>query len=131
GDFSRTVARAMAKDRSQRQATAGELEKELQAALTTDGITSPVSLADLPSQSAAHGSSGVVTSPHQTAATIVTGIHDVDSAAPVQSVSEATLPTVIAATNKAAEVQPVPTTAPSAAAAAAARGQARIVRGAG
>ena len=38
--FSRAIARAIAKDRSQRQATAGELENELRSALAAEGIAS-------------------------------------------------------------------------------------------
>src|SRR5947209_462237 len=38
--FSRAIARAIAKDRGQRQATAGELESELRSALAAEGIAS-------------------------------------------------------------------------------------------
>src|SRR3989454_438092 len=38
--FSRAIARSIAKDRSQRQATAGELESELRSALRAEGIAS-------------------------------------------------------------------------------------------
>jgi serine/threonine protein kinase len=44
--FSDAVARAIAKDRSDRQATAGELEKELLAALAAEGIAPSNSVAD-------------------------------------------------------------------------------------
>src|SRR5437588_2394319 len=46
--FSRAISRSVAKDRSEGQATANELKDELIAALTVGGISSPVSLADLP-----------------------------------------------------------------------------------
>src|SRR5262252_3190558 len=48
--FSLAVARAMAKDRGDRQATAGELEKELVAALSAEGIALSQSVADLASE---------------------------------------------------------------------------------
>src|SRR5947209_5070127 len=45
--FSRAIARAIAKDRGQRQATAGELEKDLLAALSAEGISPATSLPDV------------------------------------------------------------------------------------
>jgi serine/threonine protein kinase len=90
--FSRVIARSIAKDRDQRQSTAGELEQELAAALSAEGISSTPSLSALPSESSGSVSTGVVTSPHQTAATMVTGT-DQGSEIPSQA---ATMPTVIA-----------------------------------
>ena len=98
--FSRAIARAMAKDRGNRQETAGELEQELTAALSAQGIPTMVSLADMSLTPAEPGAGrGVTTSPHQTAATLVTGISDSSAAKsdeqkiPSQA---ATMPTVIA-----------------------------------
>jgi len=91
--FSRVIARSIAKDRDERQSTAGEVEQELTAALSAEGISSTPSLSALPSESAGGVSSGVVTSPHQTAATMVTGTDQGASDIPSQA---ATMPTVIA-----------------------------------
>ncbi|HEX3230401.1 MAG TPA: protein kinase [Pyrinomonadaceae bacterium] len=91
--FSRVIARSMAKDRDDRQSTAGEVEQELTTALSAEGISSTPSLSALPSESSGGVSSGVVTSPHQTAATMVTGTDQGASAIPSQA---ATMPTVIA-----------------------------------
>ena len=91
--FSRVIARAIAKDRGQRQDTAGQLENELVAALSEAGIAPAASLSSLPSESLAGVSQGVVTSPHQTAATMVTGTDQLESDLPSQA---ATMPTVIA-----------------------------------
>src|SRR6266849_2548924 len=49
--FSRAIARSIAKDRGERQATAGELEKELFAALSAEGIAPATSLSELASGS--------------------------------------------------------------------------------
>jgi serine/threonine-protein kinase len=91
--FSRVISRAIAKDRDDRQSTAGEVEQELTAALSAEGISSTPSLSALPSESSGGVSSGVVTSPHQTAATMVTGTDQGTSEIPSQA---ATMPTVIA-----------------------------------
>ncbi|HSQ23711.1 MAG TPA: protein kinase [Pyrinomonadaceae bacterium] len=91
--FSRVIARSIAKDRDQRQSTAGELEQELLSALSAEGIFASPSLSALPSESSPGVSSGVVTSAHQTAATMVTGVDNVDAEIPSQA---ATMPTVIA-----------------------------------
>jgi serine/threonine protein kinase len=91
--FSRVIARSIAKDRGERQDTAGHLEDELVAALSAEGISAAPSLSAMPSQSSAGVSQGVVTSPHQTAATMFTGTDQVDSDIPSQA---ATMPTVIA-----------------------------------
>jgi hypothetical protein len=92
--FSRVIARAIAKDRQDRQSTAGELEQELISALSAEGISATPSLAALPSERSGPVSSGVVTSPQQTAATMLTGI-DQAAEAPVPS-QASTMPTVIA-----------------------------------
>ena len=97
-DFSRVIARAIAKDRSQRQATAGELEQELISALSAEGLSPNATLVDLGGAPAVSGglSPGGVTSPHQTAATMVTGI---DEATPPPSdipSQASTMPTVLA-----------------------------------
>src|ERR1043166_1092766 len=76
--FSEAVARAIAKDRSARQSTAGELEKELIAALAAAGIAPSDSVAHLASAPSAGVSRGTVTSPQQTAATLVTGINETE-----------------------------------------------------
>jgi serine/threonine-protein kinase len=91
--FSRVVARAIAKDRQDRQSTAGELEQELTSALSAEGISASPSLAALPSESSGPVSSGVITSPQQTAATMVTGLNQGDAPVPSQA---GTMPTVIA-----------------------------------
>ncbi len=91
--FSQVIARSFAKDRDQRQSTAGELEQELTAALSAEGISSTPSLSAMPSESSGSVSTGVVTSPHQTAATMVTGVDQGSSDIPSQA---ATMPTVIA-----------------------------------
>ena len=111
-NFSRAIARSIAKDRGERQATAGELEKELFAALSAEGIAPATSLSELASgsPSASTASRGVVTSPHQTAATLVTGVGEIDSGgqARVAATSDipseaATMPTVIAQPREAAQ----------------------------
>jgi eukaryotic-like serine/threonine-protein kinase len=106
--FSRTIARSIAKDRSQRQETAGEMEKELVAALSAAGV-SPV--AHLPeagavsAQQVSHARGGM-TSLHQTAPTLMTGIGEIESAVKPEIDSQAsTMPTVIA--------QPKPAASPT------------------
>jgi serine/threonine-protein kinase len=91
--FAQVIARAIAKDRRDRQSTAGELEQELTSALSAEGISASPSLSALPSASSGPVSSGVVTSPQQTAATMMTGIDQVEAPIPSQA---ATMPTVIA-----------------------------------
>jgi serine/threonine protein kinase len=119
---SRAIARSMARDRGDRQATAGELEKELIAALSAEGISPSATLVDLSSSSGPDEvSRGVITSPHQTAATMVTGINEVEPLAPPQSEissQAATMPTVIAQPKHSPEfatpVSPAVTTSPAA-----------------
>jgi serine/threonine-protein kinase len=91
--FSRVIARAIAKDRAERQDTAGQVEQELVEALSESGISATPSLSELPSESSGGVSPGVITSPHQTAATMVTGADNFASDLPSQA---ATMPTVIA-----------------------------------
>src|ERR1051326_1893279 len=109
--FSRAISRAMAKDRSNRQDTAGELEQELTAALTAQGIPTMVSLADISLTPAEPGAGrGVTTSPHQTAATLVTGISDSSAAKsdePKIPSQAATMPTVIARPKPAQSAAPI------------------------
>src|SRR5262252_2490077 len=76
--FSDAVARSIAKDRSNRQPTAGELEKELVSALTAEGIALSDSVADFASAPTPGGSRGAVTHPQQTAATLVTAIGETE-----------------------------------------------------
>src|SRR5580765_2238844 len=98
--FSRAIARSMAKDRSQRQATAGELEKEMIAALSAARISPEASLPDILSAKPEIGeaSRGVVTSPHQTASTLVTGVDEIAPSAPQAQATIAsqasTMPTI-------------------------------------
>ena len=139
--FSRAISRAMAKDRSNRQETAGELEQELTAALSAQGIPTMVSLADISLIPAEPGAGrGVTTSPHQTAATLVTGISDVSAAKsdeqkiPSQA---ATMPTVIAqpkpaqSSAPATMVMPAPAVASPQPAPPARRGNALLFAGLG
>ncbi|HYX27847.1 MAG TPA: protein kinase [Pyrinomonadaceae bacterium] len=110
--FSDAVAKSIAKDRSERQSTAGELEQQLTAALAAEGIAPSDSVSEFASAPPVP-SRGAVTSPQQTAATIVTGINETEpvrSPATIQS-QAATMPTVV---SQAAE----PTAKPSASAAA-------------
>jgi serine/threonine-protein kinase len=110
--FSRAIARAIAKDRSHRQATAGELENELRSALTDSGITPSKSY--VPASQSESGISdfdpnapkGPLTAAERTAATVVgestpTGANDEgtlsDAIADSRIGSQAgTMPTVIA-----------------------------------
>ena len=109
--FSRAIARAIAKDRSHRQATAGELEAELRTALAAEGIA-PSSLSGIPGGAAAVGSGssaprGPLTAAEQTAATmlgeslptVVEGSDIPHNVVPPADVSSqgATMPTVMAA----------------------------------
>jgi serine/threonine protein kinase len=104
--FSRAIARSMSKDRRARQATAGELERELLTSLSSEGISPATSLPEVSSELSPSVSRGVQTSPHQTAATLVTGINQIEepsSAAAVIPSQAATMPTVIAAPKQTAE----------------------------
>jgi len=99
--FSRAVARAMAKDRGNRQSTAGELESELVAALASQGITPSASVAHLASEPGAV-SRGTATAPQQTAATLVTGINEGAVGTGEIPAETATMPTVISQPREAA-----------------------------
>lgn len=120
--FSDAVARSIAKDRGDRQATAGELEKELVSALAAEGMTPSESVADFASAPIPGGSRGATTAPQQTAATLVTGIGESEPLrAPATIASQAaTMPTVVsqpiaaAATPAAPAVQAAPPLAQSA-----------------
>lgn len=69
--FSRAIARAMSKDRSQRQATAEELETELRTALTAEGIA-PASITSTPTADRdTAGPRSSITAAERTAPTIV------------------------------------------------------------
>ncbi len=96
--FSRVIARAIAKDRSQRQATAGELEQELVSALSAEGVSPSATLIEVPGGPVVSGElpRGGVTSPHQTAATMVTGVNE--GVAPQSDIPSqaSTMPTVVA-----------------------------------
>jgi serine/threonine protein kinase len=95
--FSDAVARSIAKDRGERQATAGELEKELVAALAAEGIAPSDSVADFASALVPGGSRGAVTSPQQTADTIVTSIGENEPVRGPETMPSqaATMPTVV------------------------------------
>ncbi len=106
--FSRAITKAIAKDRSQRQETAGDLEMELVAALSAQGIAPVAHLSGPPAtpDQPAGSARGSVTSPHQTAPTLMTEIGEALSPAPPQVASQAaTMPTVIA--------QPKPAASPT------------------
>jgi serine/threonine-protein kinase len=131
--FSDAVARAIAKDRSGRQSTAGELEKDLVGALAAEGIALSDSVADFASAPTPGGSRGAVTAPQQTAATLVTGINEpepVRTPAPTIQSQAATMPTVMAQPNAPAarvaapaSAAPAAVSAPPLAAAAPAKGK--------
>src|SRR6185295_5270682 len=96
--FSNAVARSIAKDRSERQSTAEELEKELVGALAAEGIALSDSVAGFAPEHTPGGSHGAVTSPQQTASTLVTGISETEpvrAPAPTIPSQAATMPTVV------------------------------------
>src|SRR5438876_4171502 len=109
--FSDAIARSIAKDRSQRQETAGELANELKAALAAEGVSPAMPLPSVsPADSAVAGSRGALTGAERTAPTvvgeaIVTGVESEDGiefSAGVPS-QAATMPTVLAAAQRNAE----------------------------
>ena len=115
--FSRAIARSIAKDRGERQSTAGELESELVAALSAEGIAPSASIADLASEPNLGVSRGVVTSPQQTAATLVTGINEAEPAPAPKTIPSqaATMPTVVSQPSEpAARPSPPPIVPPAA-----------------
>jgi serine/threonine protein kinase len=109
--FSRAIARAIAKDRSERQATAGELESDLRNALAAEGISPSALIASVFTPGDSSGTAkGPLTAAERTAATMVgespeTGV---ENAAPPPNVvpsstipsQAATMPTVIAASKQ-------------------------------
>jgi serine/threonine protein kinase len=107
--FSRAIARAMAKDRSERQATAAELESELRTALAAEGITPSASVFDTsgPQPAGAEtgtSGSGRITAAERTAPTILSdaGLTADESGGRLPS-QAATMPTVIAGEKQKAE----------------------------
>src|ERR1051326_1649927 len=112
-DFSKAIDRAIAKDRSQRQATANELKDQLTAGLAAQGIAATSSLANLSTgaqRSASPTSGGAsqsrLTSAQRTAATIVGEELEAAGAAssggnlPSQA---ATMPTIVSGASEKAE----------------------------
>ncbi|HYR77693.1 MAG TPA: protein kinase [Pyrinomonadaceae bacterium] len=102
--FSSAIARAIAKDRSQRQASAGELEQELRGALAAEGIAPGASVLSTsgPQPAAATSETGPadrrpITAAERTAPTIVSeGALTADErSAEIQS-QAGTMPTVVA-----------------------------------
>ena len=110
--FSLAISRAIAKDRSERQATAGELESDLRSALAAEGIAPSTLVASAfspgaVSSDASGAAKGPLTAAERTAATMVgeskeTGVES--AAAPPNVVPSgaipsqaATMPTVLAA----------------------------------
>ncbi len=109
--FSNALARSIAKDRGERQETAGQLANELKAALAAEGVAPSM---PLPSGSAAAAAiaepRGALTGAERTAPTVVgeaavTGVESedgIESSAGVPS-QAATMPTVLAAPQQNAE----------------------------
>src|SRR5713226_8901920 len=100
--FSDAIARAVAKDRSERQETAGELANELKAALAAEGVAPSMPLPSLASVDAVAESRPALTGAERTAPTVVgeaavTGVESEDGiAAPAAVPSQAaTMPTVV------------------------------------
>ena len=106
--FSRAIARSIAKDRGQRQATAGDLETELRTALRAEGIAPTLFLPEIPGGGAvdADKARGPLTAAERTAATMVgesapTGVegsatpHNVAPSKDIAS-QAGTMPTVMA-----------------------------------
>jgi serine/threonine-protein kinase len=106
--FSRAIARSIAKDRSQRQATAGELETELRTALKHEGIAPTLFLPEIPEGAgvSADKARGPLTAAERTASTIVgestpTGVEGSatpQNLVPAKEISSqaGTMPTVLA-----------------------------------
>jgi serine/threonine protein kinase len=115
--FSRAIARSIAKDRGQRQATAGELEKELRSALTAEGIGPTLFVSGIPGGSVNPDQArGPLTAAERTADTLLgesapTGVkdsgtpHHVVPSANIAS-QAATMPTVLAAPKENVASQP-------------------------
>lgn len=102
--FSRAIARAIAKDRSQRQNTADELEQELRSALAAAGIAPAASVLSTPGvrrEGAAPETGSAdrrpITAAERTAPTIVSeGASTADESSQQLQSSAGTLPTVVA-----------------------------------
>jgi eukaryotic-like serine/threonine-protein kinase len=101
--FSQAIARAIAKDRGQRQSTAGELETELRSALTAEGISPASFVPSAPAAGLGGSPRGPLTAAERTASRMVgesasTGVEG--SATPYNVASHnsqaATMETVIA-----------------------------------
>ena len=103
--FSRAIARAIAKDRSQRQATADELEHELRSALAAEGIAPGATVLSTTGAQPAAATSETgsadrrpITAAERTAPTIVSeGALTADESRPEIQSQAGTMPTVIAA----------------------------------
>src|SRR5712691_10516548 len=101
--FSDAIARAVAKDRSERQETAGELANELKAALAAEGFSPSMPLPSAsPAASAVAESRGALTGAERTAPTVVgeavvPGVESEDGIASSSGVPSpaATMPTVV------------------------------------
>src|SRR5258708_11012811 len=108
--FSDALARSIAKDRSERQETAGQLANELKAALAVEGVAPSMPLPSFsPAASAINEPRGALTGAERTAPTVVgeavvTGVESEDgiesAGIPGQA---ATMPTVLAAPPQNAE----------------------------
>jgi len=102
--FSRAIARAIAKDRSERQNTAGELEQELRSALAAAGIAPAESVLSTPGVLREGGGPETdsadrrpITAAERTAPTIVSeGAQTADESSEQLQSKAGTLPTVVA-----------------------------------
>ena len=100
--FSHAIARAMSKDRSQRQATAEELENELRTALTAEGIAPASVTSTPPTDRDTAGPRSSITAAERTAPTIVSepvntaAEGDAQVSAPDYQSQAATMPTMVA-----------------------------------
>jgi serine/threonine protein kinase len=110
-DFSAAIARSIAKDRSERQSTAGELANELKAALAAEGVSPSMPSASVSTApSAVNESRAALTGAERTAPTVVgeavvTGVESEDGIGPSDGVpgQAATMPTVLSAPPQNAE----------------------------
>ena len=117
--FSDALARSIAKDRSERQETAGQLANELRAALAAEGVSPSMPLPSVaPAASAVAESREALTGAERTAPTVVgeavvTGVDGEDGSAASAGVASqvATMPTVVAAPKPDAEPALSPTMA--------------------
>src|SRR6266850_505423 len=117
--FSDALARSIAKDRSERQETAGQLANELKAALAAEGLSPSMPLPGVSPAAAVVGESRrALTGAERTAPTVVgeavvTGVDGEDGSAGSAGVAsqEATMPTVVATPQPSAEPALSPTMA--------------------